>query len=359
MIALLLRRPLSVAAWQAAVCLAAAGPLLSLVVQTLALPKHLDRMPRAFLAALWALGGLAELVLPWLGWSLLLWLLNAPERGWEVALRAGGGVAAFSYLTGFGLLAHFRPRPHDVEITEYELPLACLPEAFDGYRILHISDLHAGPQVPLPAVAARLARAEGVRADLVAFTGDLAEMGDDLPERAAEALARLRAPDGLVAVLGNHDFWLGQERVRRALQRQGAAVLRNEHITLRRAGQRLHIVGVNDSAYTPRDDLAAALAGIPEGECVVLLSHAPGIARRPLAARAAAILAGHTHGGQVRLPLIGPLHVPGGLGRRYAAGLHRMGEQWLFINRGLGEIFPPMRVACPPEIALLTLRRAP
>jgi hypothetical protein len=115
---------------------------------------------------------------------------------------------------------------------------------------------------------------------------------------------------------------------------------------------------VNDSAYTGKADLAAALAGIPEGVVVILLSHAPTIVRDPLAGRAALILAGHTHGGQVVLPVIGPLYVPSRLGRRHAAGLHRIGNAWLFITRGVGEIIPPLRINCPPEIALLTLRAA-
>jgi len=124
-------------------------------------------------------------------------------------------------------------------------------------------------------------------------------------------------------------------------------------------GERLYLVGVEDCCYVGRDDLPGALRGVPEGAPVVIATHSPDIVFKPLAARASVILSGHTHGGQVVFPWIGPLYVPTKLGRRRMSGLLSVGGTVLYVNRGLGEISPPMRLNCPPEIALLTLRSRP
>ena len=163
----------------------------------------------------------------------------------------------------------------------------------------------------------------------------------------------------MLAVLGNHDSWVSESCVIQSLASQGVKVLLNEQAAVSRGGETLYLAGVGDASYAEQDDVGAALAGVPAGAAVILLSHTPDIARKPGAAQAALVLAGHTHGGQIVLPWIGPCYVPTRLGRRYASGLHRMDGQWVFVNRGLGEVFPPLRIGCPPEIALLTLRRAP
>jgi hypothetical protein len=346
------------AVWQGAVCVAAIIPLLLAVVEVVAIPKRLGRVPAAVMRAIWTLGGLAELMLPWLGWAAVLWLINRGALSWPVAFRSGAGIAMFSYLTGAGLVLWFRPRPEQVQLSSLEIPIPGLPPEFEGYRILHLSDLHIGSSAAVADLGRRLAKAASLRADLTAFTGDLAET-PSLADRAAEVLSALAAPDGVVAVLGNHDIWAGEKRVRGALEGRGVRVLVNQHTAISRGGASIYLAGVNDASYTGRDDLDAALAGIPAGAPVILLSHAPVIIRHPAIDRAALVLSGHTHGGQLVLPWIGALYVPSRLGRRYASGLHRIPSGWLFITRGLGEVFPPMRIACPPEIALLTLRSAP
>jgi len=347
------------ALWQAGLCVAAIIPLLLLVVFLLSLPKEFRRhLSRPLLGLLWLTGNLAQLAVPWLGWSLLLFLLNRPGLSAGEALLAGGAIAAFSYLTGVAVLVLAHPRPRDVVVTRVEIALAELPGAFDGYSILHISDLHANRFFPVSSIAARLAAAGPLQPDLVVFTGDLTSAGRHRVAAAAELLGRISAADGAAAVLGNHDHWMGEEEVRSALSAQRVRVLVNEHIVLRRGGQSLYLAGVDDASYTRKDDPAKAMAGIPEGAAVILLSHAPDVILRRESARADLILAGHTHGGQIALPRLGPLYVPSRLGRRYAGGLHKLDDGWLFVNRGLGEVFPPLRVDCPPEVAVITLRRA-
>ena len=343
------------ALWQGAVCLAAVGVLLLAVLHLLSVPKLLRRLPRSVVVLSWRLAASVEFLVPWAGWSGLIWLLNRGATRAE-ALYAGAAIAVFSYLTGIALVVRFRPRATDVELTELDIPIVGLPQGFDGYRILHISDLHANAFLPVAGVRERLARAAPLKFDLVACTGDLSGETVSMAEGVTQALAELRARDGVFAVLGNHDIWVGEEGVTAALARAGITALMNASASISRNGDTLYLAGVNDSSYTGKADLGAALARVPKEGVVVLLSHAPEIVRDQRAGRAALILSGHTHGGQVALPVIGPLYVPSRLGRKYAAGLHRIGGSWLFINRGLGEITPPIRINCPPEIALLTLR---
>ena len=347
------------ALWQAAICIIAIPPLLFLVLRVLNFPKRFLRsLPKAAIRVVGAVAGTAQFMLPWAGWTVLLWAINRGSMTWAAALRGGASVAGFSYLTGFGLVLLFGARTREVEMSRFDIPVAGLPEQFDGYRILHMSDLHVSPFNPASEVVEQLAAAREVEADLIVFTGDLADRGQDRIEAAAEALVALSARDGITAVLGNHDNWIGQERVRAALGRRGVKVLVNEHVIVRRGAGKLYVAGVNDASYTEGDDLPAALEGIPEGDLVVLLSHAPEIVWKTPAGRPAVVLAGHTHGGQIVLPWVGPLYVPSGVPRRYASGLHRLDGQWLFVTRGMGEVFPNLRIGCPREIALLTLRQA-
>jgi len=343
------------AAWQGAVCAVMSGPFLAAVIAVLAAPKKLARISRRAYIATWPFMSLAQYGLPWLGWSALIWGLNGGEVSRLAALHAGAGVAIFSYVNGFVAMLMLRPRVGDVEVTRFDVFVDGLPAAFAGYRILHISDIHGGSPLYRASVRERLAVAAGLEVDLVVFTGDLASH-TDAREEAAAALGELRAEDGIVAVLGNHDYWMGEKAVSEALAGVDAHVLRNEHRVIERGGGRLYSVGVEDCCYVGRDDLAAALQGIPEGAPVVVATHSPDIVLDPLAKRASVVLSGHTHGGQVVFPWIGPLYVPTKLGRRRMSGLLSVGETLVYINRGLGEISPPMRLNCPPEIAVLTLR---
>jgi hypothetical protein len=348
-----------VAAWQAAVCIGATVPLLRLSLAFLSVPKDLrPRLPKALSLPLETVAGLLQLALPWAGWAGALWVVNWGRLPGATAVEAGAWVALFSYLTGLVVVAIWHTRPGDVVVTSVEARIPGLPASFDGYRILHLSDLHANEFNPPARLQERLALARGRQADLVVFTGDLADRQAGRLAGAAEALGQIGAADGALAVLGNHDHWVGEDRVAAVLTSSRVRVLPNAHIVVRRGPDALYIAGVSDPSYTRSDDLARAFSGIPAEATVVLLSHAPDIVRKPLARRAALVLAGHTHGGQLVLPWIGPIFVPSRVGRRLASGLHQLDGQWVFVNRGLGEVFPPFRLSCPPEIALITLRAA-
>jgi len=355
LIALVGHLPWTDALWRAAICLVAIAPLLELVIGAIALLKRASSgVPPGLVGMLWGIGNAVQFLLPWLGWSAALW---ASGIAGSPALVVGAAVALFSYATGAAALAVFHPRATSVRLTHIEVPLGGLPPAFDGYRILHISDIHAGPFASARSIASRLARACGHPVDLVAFTGDLATTRAAVRMGAAAAAQSITATDGAIAVLGNHDRWIGGDYVRAALAEYGVKVLVNEHTTVSRGDAALYVAGVDDASYTRFDDLGAALKGIPAGAPIILLSHTPDIVLDPHAARASLILTGHTHGGQVVLPWLGPIYVPSRLGRRWAAGLYDLGGRWLFVTRGLGEIFPPIRINCPPEIGVITLRR--
>ncbi len=249
-------------------------------------------------------------------------------------------------------------------VTTWQVRVAHLPAEFDGLRIACVGDLHVHRDHDRDALRRRLRALGGGRglrpyartADLILFVGDYATGAPRYEADAAAVMAEQRAPLGVFAVLGNHDRWVGQENSLRALREAGVRVLLNQHVKLTRGGASIYLAGVNDP-YTWGDDLGAACAGIPKGACILLMAHSPDIIPKARRRGIALVLAGHTHGGQVNLPLVGPPVVLSHLGRKYAHGVFRQGKTMMFVTRGAGEIFPPIRFNCPREIAVLTLRR--
>jgi predicted MPP superfamily phosphohydrolase len=176
-----------------------------------------------------------------------------------------------------------------------------------------------------------------------------------------EELGRLNAPLGVFAVLGNHDFWSGQEvalKIIRGLRNIGVEVLRNESVPLKKNGQELYLIGVDDY-WEESYDLPKALKNVPENSFRILLSHNPDVNENidNLKEKIDLIISGHTHGGQVVLPFIGALYIPSPFGQKYLAGLVSDRERKTYISRGLGLFFVPIRINCPADVSLLTLAR--
>ena len=253
--------------------------------------------------------------------------------------------------------------PARLVVREVEVRLPGWPVALAGLRVAVLSDLHAGRAPPRGrARGARSWRATNAsRPDLVVLLGDYVVGGEFgarfvEPEVFARELGGLRAPLGVVAVLGNHDWWYDGPRVRRALEAAGLRVLENEAIALARAGARHPLLGggsrrpLDAAVPIPRP----ALRSVPPGEPVLLLTHNPDVFPE-VPARVTLTLAGHTHGGQVKLPVLGTPVVPSRYGRRYAAGLVVEDGKRLFVTPGLGTSILPVRFGVPPEISLLTL----
>lgn len=272
----------------------------------------------------------------------------------SLALTAGaGGAASLSFAYSLAV------EPSWVEVVSISVRLPRLDAAFDGYRLVHLSDLHMDEWMTRERLGEIAAQAAELQPDLVAITGDFVtgwppRWREEHLEDVLRGLAR-RVP--VAAVLGNHDHWTDASRIRRILGRAGVTDVSNRVWTLRRGAAHVHIAGVDDY-WVGRARLDRVLAQLPPGGAAVLLVHEPDFADEAAATgRFGLQLSGHTHGGQVRVPGVGPLILPP-YGRRYPAGAYRVRGMALYTNRGVGMIPPRVRFNCRPEMTLLTLRPA-
>ena len=265
----------------------------------------------------------------------------------DTALLAALAVAG----AGAALSLHQRPR-----IRRRDVEIEGLPEAFDGYRIVQISDLHCGPFASGRRVARWVEAANRLEPDLIAVTGDLIASGHAFVDVVARALAGLRARDGVFAAMGNHDYFGNGEAMVDALEAAGLTVLRNRGLELRRGAGSIYLAGVDDT-WSRRQDLPRALSARPPGMPAVLLAHDPALFPEAAEHRVDLVLSGHTHGGQVAVPLLARKLNLARLITRFTNGVYKSGTSTLYVNRGLGTTGPPVRLAVAPEIAVLTLRR--
>ena len=275
-------------------------------------------------------------------------------------LELTAGLAGAAVLAE-GVLQANRPR-----IVRLEIPLARLPEAFDGFTIVQLSDFHYDRYEAPHMIRAAVEMANQLRPDLMALTGDFVTLGvfpDPLDlrrstaldaEPCAQLLTPLHAPAGRFCVLGNHDVSCDTHLVTEILNFHDLPVLDNRAVAIERSGARLWIAGMDDF-LNGDGDLDIALKGIPAGEPVVLLQHEPDVAKHTIHYPVDLQLSGHSHGGQVWLPGYGPLWLPE-LARRYPRGLYHLGPLTLYTNVGLGTIRVPIRLNCPPEVTHITLR---
>jgi uncharacterized protein len=251
--------------------------------------------------------------------------------------------------------------PGWVVTRETRLSIPRWPAAIGPLRIVALSDLHTGaPHVTVAKLDEIVARANAARPDLIVLLGDYVIHGVIggrfvEPERTAAALRGLAAPLGVFAVLGNHDWWYDGGRVGRALSEAGIRLLDDTAVPIETRGGPLWIAGVSD-LYTRPADVGRALAGVPEGAPVIVLTHNPDTFVR-VPARVLLTLAGHTHGGQVNLPIVGRLIVPSEYGERFAIGHVRENGRDLFVAPGIGTSILPVRFGVPPEISVLTVDR--
>ena len=267
-------------------------------------------------------------------------------------LAAVAPVAAAAY--GFGL------EPYRLAAERVVVRSVRVPRGLDGLTIGHLSDIHRGPYIDEAFIGRAARMLLAMSPQLIVLTGDYVHR-DGSPASAARALSALSAPLGIYAVLGNHDHWSGAAAVERAFQSAFNGLpfewLHNRSRAIKVNGTPLHIVGVDD-AWAGSMDLRRALTGVPRGEPSLLLVHEPDVADQASAMHPFILqLSGHTHGGQVRIPVLGAPVLPY-LGHKYPIGLSQAAGMFVYTSRGVGMATPPVRFHCPPEVALVTLRAA-
>jgi predicted MPP superfamily phosphohydrolase len=226
-----------------------------------------------------------------------------------------------------------------------------------GIRIVQISDLHLGNYVGNERLLWLARRLESLDPDVVFITGDFVNRSYREALPAKHGLKALAAVAPTYGVLGNHDFWHAPDKLSRLLERSGMRILRNEHVQVRINGNPMVLAGVDDFK-TGNDDLEKAARGMPEGNVVrVLLSHCPDLLQPAAEHGFDLVLAGHTHGAQLRFPILGRV-VNRLMHGKYERGWMKAKETALYINRGLGVVFIPVRYGSDAEVTVLNLTPA-
>jgi predicted MPP superfamily phosphohydrolase len=254
---------------------------------------------------------------------------------------------------------------HEIDIVYRPIAITNLPSSFHSYRIVQLSDIHLDEYTEPFFLERIVHQVNALAPDLVLLTGDFIThgsltfiAGNHAIYRCAEILTTLTAPLRY-AILGNHDVSFNGPLVVQTLTERGTPVLVNQHLAIERSGAHLWLCGVDDPGQS-HPDLDLTIPTKPDGP-VLLMAHEPDYAdtvvAHPRGSLVDLMLAGHSHGGQIRLPFLGPLVLPP-LGEKYPEGYYRFKQMQLYVNRGIGTVGLPFRLNCPPEITVITLQPA-
>lgn len=292
-------------------------------------------------------------------------VVSAPDKKSVLTRRRFLGLTGLSGVglgLGLGFYAGEIAR-HEIDIVRRTIFINRLPEAFKGFRIVQISDIHFKEFTEAFFVKLVLHEVNSLKPDLVVLTGDFISYGPIEKSKSipwayecAQLLTRIECPQRY-AVLGNHDCIVHQPAVTEALTTHGIPVLDNQSIPLERDGKRIWLAGVADVLNgRPRPDLDKTIpkAARTDDEPVILLAHEPDFAPEAALHPVDLMLSGHTHGGQVRIPFMPPMNLPP-MGVNYVEGHFQVGPMQLYVNRGIGAVGLPFRFNCPPEITAITL----
>lgn len=262
---------------------------------------------------------------------------------------------------------------NEIVLERVAVTIPNLPEAFRGFKIAQLSDLHSSPLVTREHLRAAANLAANENPDLVVLTGDyighkmrthLAETHEfdrEYVDNIVQALSGLNPPHGIFSVLGNHDFWSGPDATQYIIERfsegMGARWLRNDSVELQQGRDRIQLIGVDD-LWQDSFSLRTAYKKVDPERTRILLSHNPDVNEEfqwSPGLSAELILSGHTHGGQVVLPFIGPPFLPGINNKKFIGGLVKEKEIQTYVTRGIGHLVVPLRFNCPPEVSLIEL----
>jgi predicted MPP superfamily phosphohydrolase len=262
-------------------------------------------------------------------------------------LLAVSGVAVYARLI----------EPYNYLISETDIFVHNLPERFEGFRITQLTDIHHSKILGLEEVQRVVRLAQQTTPDLFVLTGDYATAYRRYIEPCAEALSSLSAPEGVWAVLGNHDHYTDPELTTRALEQHHINVLNNRNTLLRRGPDVIQLSGIDDWSWNATD-WAKAFEGLKKSLPTVLLSHQPSVLKFEQTKDLSLILSGHTHGGQIKLPWFGAPARFLTKDLMFVQGLFRIGNVQMYVSSGTGVIGLPVRFGVRPEIAVLRLRRS-
>src|ERR1043165_9548912 len=242
--------------------------------------------------------------------------------------------------------------PYMLSIEHERIKLNRLPKAFDGFRIVQLSDIHHGPFSDKNQIERAVETANRLKPDIIALTGDYISKERHYAAPCAEMLGKLKARYGVFAVLGNHDHWTDAALITDLFRAEGITMLINEGMRFEKDGAAFWLHGVDDS-MVGLEDISLALAGARADEMKLLLAHNPIVLRRAVRASVDLVLSGHTRGGQ---DAIRGERASARPRKRLLKGLWRHANTQIYVNRGLGTVVLPIRYGCPPEISLLELR---
>ena len=251
-------------------------------------------------------------------------------------------------LMATGLYWRARKNAENIKIRRHDIRSPQVPDSFDGFTILHLSDLHA--DMNSGAMRRLIELLPTVSYDLCVLTGDYRGKTYGPYQAAIDGLARVRAhlQGPVYGVLGNHDTI----RMVPALEEIGIRMLLNESDAIERSGEQIHLVGIDDAHFYRVDNIEKAAAGIPHGALSILLSHTPEIYRQAAHAGFRLLLSGHTHGGQICLPGSIPITLDSALPRRFGAGAWKYHDMIGYTSVGAGSSIIPVRINSRPEITL-------
>lgn len=269
------------------------------------------------------------------------------------------GGAAATGLTGYEAFAARYVNPYRPELESISIAVPAGHNALAGLRIGFMTDTHVGPFISPDDLARATRLLADAQPDLILLGGDYVSESPRYTSSAVEVIAELvdLAPLGGIAVLGNHDLSVSRTRVEEALIAAGIPVLRNRAVSVRFNNAELWVAGIDETLLGDPDP-ARTFAPIPEGSASIALWHEPDFAEQAAAQGAFLQLSGHTHGGQIRVPGVGPIGLPVD-GKRHVMGLERVGRMHIYTARGVGVYRPPLRFNCPPEVTLITLTANP
>lgn len=287
-----------------------------------------------------------------------MWVMNLiqnqpVDQGRRAFLQTAGAISVGVplALTGYGALKTAR----DYRIERVTIPFPGLPSGLDGFTIAQLSDIHAGIYMTEKEMQKILEMVNPLHPQMVALTGDFVDSRAEEIGPVAKVFSQLKTDYGTFGCMGNHDVFDNYSVLSKTMKESGITMLDNGNRILRVNGDELSVLGVADGRFAQLDP---AMKGIDPDSFKILLAHRPSFFEHAKTAKINLQVSGHTHGGQIALNLFGiPLN-PVHLFHKYAQGLYQEGKSNLYVNSGVGMVFAPVRLSVPPEITLITLKKA-